>query len=102
DEGRAKARRQAKYRFKHRERREPEADRVDIAFAQACVAFIAYVDNNKLAQHKEALKALIGGALDLLTDDGYDIEEARKVMRRRLSTAVRPDIAKFIADGNFS
>ncbi|MPR60606.1 hypothetical protein D7027_02010 [Ochrobactrum intermedium] len=100
-EGQAKAARQAKYRAKLQQLGEPEADRVDTALAQACVAFIALVNEEKLQSQKPALKSLVSGALDLLIDAGYEREASVKVLRRRMSTDVRPEIRGFMCDGNF-
>jgi len=100
-EGRAKAARQAKYRAKLQQLGEPEADRVDTALAQACVAFIALVSEEKLKSQKPALKSLVSGALDLLIDAGYEREASVKVLRRRMSLDVRPEIRGFMTDGNF-
>ena len=99
--GVAKAQRQAKYRNKLVQSGEPEADRVDTALAQACVALCAHVDGQKLETLKPALKALIRGVLDLLETDGFDRAASSKVLRRRMSVDVRPEIDDFVADGNF-
>jgi len=99
--GVAKAMRQAKYRSKLQQLGEPEADRVDTAIAQACVALCAHVDGQKLETLKPALKALIRGVLDLLETDGFDRAASSKVLRRRMSVDVRPEIDDFVADGNF-
>ena len=64
--GVAKAQRQAKYRMRLLQSREPEADRVDTAIAQACVALLAHVDAERIETLKPALKALIRGVLDIL------------------------------------
>jgi len=100
-EGQAKAKRQAKYRTKLRIQGEPEADRVDTALASALVAFVALVDEERLESQKPALKALVSGALDLLQEAGYDREASVKVLRRRMSIDVRPEIRGFMCDGNF-
>lgn len=100
-EGQAKAARQAKYRAKLQQIGEPEADRVDTALAQACVAFIALVSEEKLKSQFPALQSLVRGALDLLQEAGYERDASVKVLRRRMSTTVRPEIRGFMCDGNF-
>ncbi len=100
-EGQAKAARQAKYRLKLRKQGEPESDRVDVAFACALVAFVAHVNEQKLESLKPALKSLVSGALDLLVDAGYDREASIKVLRRRMSLDARPEIRRYMVDGNF-
>ncbi len=99
--GIAKALRQAKYRSKLQQLGEPEADRVDTALAQAVVAYIALVSEERLESQKASLQALVRGALDLLEDAGYDREASGKVLRRRMSIDVRPEIRGFMTDGNF-
>lgn len=99
--GVAKAQRQAKYRMRLLQSREPEADRVDTAIAQACVALLAHVDAERIETLKPALKALIRGVLDILETDGFDRVACSKVLRRRMSVDVRPEIRDFITDGKF-
>lgn len=99
--GIAKALRQAKYRSKLQQLGEPEADRVDTALAQACVALIALVNEERTEPLKPVLQALVRGALDLLEESGYDREASGKVLRRRMSIDVRPEIRGFLTDGNF-
>src|SRR5690606_11269446 len=90
--GQAKAVRQANYRIKLRQRREPEADRVDAALSNAVAAFVAMVDDMQLEGLKTPLQMLLRGALDLLVEAGYDREAAAKVLRRRVSLLNRPEI----------
>lgn len=99
--GIAKAQRQAKYRIKLVQSREPEADRVDTAIAQACVALLAHVDAERIEDLKPALHALIRGVLDILDADGFDRGASSKVLRRRMSTLARPEISQFVEKGQF-
>lgn len=99
DVGQAKAARQAQYRIKLRQRREPEADRVDTALSQALVAFMSYVSEERLEAHKTVVQMLLRATLDLLIDAGYDADAAKKVLHRRVSSLSRPDIAEFIRVG---
>lgn len=99
--GIAKAMRQAKYRNKLVQSGEPEADRVDTAIAQSCVALLAHVDAERIETLKPALHALIRGVLDLLEDSGFDRDASSKVLRRRMSSLARPEIQHFIEKGRF-
>jgi len=99
--GISKAMRQAKYRIKLMQSREPEADRVDTALAQSCVALLAHVDAERIESLRPALHALIKGVLDLLESDGFDRGASGKVLRRRMSTFARPEISQFVEKGQF-
>ena len=99
--GVAKAQRQAKYRMRLLKSREPEADRVDTAIAQSCVALLAHVDAERIESLRPALHALIKGVLDLLESDGFDRGAAGKVLRRRMSSLARPEISQFVEKGQF-
>ncbi|WP_343314026.1 hypothetical protein AAIB41_02460 [Brucella sp. BE17] len=99
--GQAKAERQARYRQRLQERREPEADRVDVALANAMVAFSSVVSDEKLEGFKPSVIALVRGALALLEADGFSREQSARVLRRRMSRDIRPEIADFIDAGAF-
>jgi len=99
--GIAKAMRQAKYRSKLQQLGEPEADRVDTAIAQACVALLAHVDAERIETLRPALHALIRGVLDILDADGFDRGASSKVLRRRMSLLARPEINEFVEKGRF-
>jgi len=99
--GVAKAQRQAKYRNKLVQSGEPEADRVDTAIAQACVALLAHVDAERIETLRPALHALIRGVLDILDADGFDRGASSKVLRRRMSLLARPEINEFVEKGRF-
>lgn len=101
-EGMAKAARQHRYRAKLREFGEPEADRVDTALANILTAFIASVDEEKIEAFRPVLKTLVSSTLDLLVHAGYDRAASVKVLRRRLSTDVRPEIRYMMHDSRLS
>lgn len=92
--------RQARYRAKLRKNGEPEADRVDIALASAVAAFADAVDNNHGTQADAALlRVLLQSTLNILHADGFDKELSVKVLRRRITRVVRPEIKKFVENG---
>lgn len=101
-EGIAKAARQHRYRAKLREFGEPEADRVDVALANVLTAFIASVDEEKIESLRPVLKTLVASTLDLLVHAGYDRAASVKVLRRRLSTTVRPEIRFMMHDSRLT
>lgn len=102
DEGIAKAARQRRYRSKLRAFGEPEADRVDTALANILAAFVASVDEEKIESMRPILKTLVSSTLDLLVHAGYDRAASVKVLRRRLSTDIRPEIRFFMHDSRLT
>jgi hypothetical protein len=90
---------QARYREKLRQRREPEADRVDTALAAAVAAYAdaTYRDLGS-DDDRRVLRLLVQSAISILNADGYDAESAVTVMRRRLSRVVRLDLEKLVSD----
>lgn len=101
-EGIAKAARQHRYRAKLRAFGEPEADRVDVALANILTAFIASVDEERIETLHPILKTLVASTLDLLVHAGYDRAASVKVLRRRLSTTIRPEIRYMMHDSRLT
>lgn len=91
--------RQARYRAKLRKNGEPEADRVDTAIASAVAAFADALDKNGTAEDIAVLRVLMQSTLNILQSDGFDKELSVKVLRRRITRIVRPEIEKFVENG---
>jgi hypothetical protein len=90
---------QARYREKLRQRREPEADRVDTALATAIAAYAdATYDGSGSDADRRLVRMLIQSAISILRRDGYDAEAAVNVMRRRISRDVRPELVQLAND----
>jgi hypothetical protein len=90
---------QARYRQRLRERREPEADRVDTALAAAVAAYSDAIYRGLGSDDdRRVLRILVQSAISILRADGYDADSAVNVLRRRMTRVVRPDLEKLIAD----
>jgi hypothetical protein len=90
---------QARYREKLRQRKVPEADRVDTALAAAVAAYADATYNGVGSDDDKRLaRMLVQSAISILRADGYDAESAVNVMRRRLSRDVRPELTKIASD----